>query len=114
MKKTFKLTNDHCEGDEYYCVSPKLRYETQQFRLCVDKVNELFPFTKGKKKITVTLSTIKRKVKGEFEVTLAFGDYVPHVAFNNGDKVQILSETASAVKAALKVEEYDTIYATIS
>jgi len=115
MKRTFKLTNDHYSFknqalDEYYCENPKKRQEG--FRLCVDEVNKLFPQTKGKEVITVSVSTVKQKKAGEVAVEFKPAAYgLPYISIL-GERIQILEQTRDNLGIPLKAG--DTLYVTVA
>lgn len=85
MKKTYNLTNDHYKNawsnadDAYFCEFPNRRNEPQ-FRLCVDKLREIFPKFASAETLTVTVSTTRQHRAGEFAVRIVDDNgYLPTI-----------------------------------
>lgn len=117
MTKKFILTNDNFNNgfklDSYYCENPTDR--DTGFRICVDKVNELFPDTVGKETIVVTISTKRRHKKGEVAVRRNYGKYlcggIPYISIR-GETIQLLNQTLNNVGVSFHFDT--TLYVTVS
>lgn len=83
MKKTYYLTNDHNLNpvtnwsEAYYSQYPNNNaYSLCQFKLCVNRLRQIFPKFSSAETINVTVSTTRQHRAGEFAVRILEHNYI--------------------------------------